>query len=331
MKTYSVAVVGATGLVGRTITRVLELRKFPVGSLRLLASQRSAGKKLTFGGCEHEVQALAADSFRGVEIALFSAGAAVSREFAPHAVRAGTVVIDNSSAFRMEPEVPLVVPEVNRAMIFRHKGIIANPNCSTIQMVVALKPLHDRWKITRVVVSTYQSVTGAGQRGLTQLEDEVARRQGGERKFPHRIAFNIVPQVDVFFEDGSTREEHKMVDETKKILGDPNVRVSATCVRVPVYGGHSESVNVEFEKPFDLNEVRDALRATPGIIVRDDPSSSSYPMPIDAWERDEVFLGRLRRDTSVPNGLNMWVVADNLRKGAATNAVQIAEEWIKGS
>jgi aspartate-semialdehyde dehydrogenase len=331
MDTYTVAVVGATGLVGRMMTRVLEERRFPVRSITLLASSRSAGKKLTFAGCEQEVRVLAADAFTGVNIALFSAGAAVSREFVPYAVNAGTLVIDNSSAFRMEPDVPLVVPEVNRSMIFRHKGIIANPNCSTIQMVVALKPLHDRWKIRRVVVSTYQSVTGAGQRGLAQLEDEVAQRTGGEQKFPHRIAFNVLPQVDVFFEDGSTREEHKMVNETKKILGDPTVNVSATCVRVPVYSGHSEAVNVEFEKPFDLEDVRKALRATPGVIVRDDPAHSSYPMPIDAWERDEVFVGRLRRDTSIPNGLNMWVVADNLRKGAATNAVQIAEEWIKGS
>ena len=214
-------------------------------------------------------------------------------------------------------------------MIFRHKGIIANPNCSTIQMVVALKPLHERWKIKRVVVSTYQSVTGAGKKGLTQLEEEIAGRTLPERKFPHQIAYNILPQVDVFLDDGYSKEEHKMINETKKIMGDDSIRVTATCVRVPVYGGHSEAVNVEFERPFDLAEARDALQRMPGIVLQDDPKQSKYPMPINAWEKDEVFVGRLRRDNSVPSGLDMWIVADNLRKGAATNAVQIAEEWIK--
>jgi len=285
---------------------------------------------MMFSGTPCPVQALTPQSFSGVEIALFSAGAAVSKEYAPHAVKAGTLVIDNSSAFRMNPDVPLVVPEVNREMIFRHKGIIANPNCSTIQMVVALKPLHDRWKIKRVVVSTYQSVTGAGQRGLAQLEFEVAKRQTKEKKFPHQIAYNILPQVDVFFDDGYTREEYKMVDETKKIMGDDSIQVSPTCVRVPVYGGHSESVNVEFDRPFDLEEVREALRSAPGVILQDAPQRSEYPMPINAWDHDEVFVGRLRRDGTVRSGLNMWIVADNLRKGAATNAVQIAEEWMKG-
>jgi len=278
-----------------------------------------------------EVRALTASSFEGVDIALFSAGAAVSREFAPHAVRSGTVVIDNSSAFRMAKDVPLVVPEVNRKDIFTHHGIIANPNCSTIQMVVALKPLHDRWRIRRIVVATYQSVTGAGKRGLNQLEDEVARRSGGEKKFPHPIAFNVLPQVDIFFDDGYTREEIKMVEETKKIMGDASIQVSATCVRVPVWGGHSEAVNVEFEKPCSPEEAREILRGAPGVIVRDEPASSVYPMPVEAWDKDEVFVGRIRRDTTVPHGLNLWVVADNLRKGAATNAVQIAEEWIKGN
>ena len=330
MRRYNTAVVGATGLVGRKMIQILEERKFPVGNIVLLASARSEGTMLTFAGTSHTVHTLTPDSFSGVDVALFSAGGAVSKQYAPHAVRAGTLVIDNSSAFRMDPEVPLVVPEVNRETIFRHKGIIANPNCSTIQMVVALTPLHDRWRIRRVVVSTYQSVTGAGQKGLSQLELEVAKRPLREKKFPHQIAYNILPQVDIFFDDGYTREEYKMVEETKKILGDDTVKVSPTCVRVPVYGGHSESVNVEFERPFDLEEVRKILRSAPGVILQDEPCRSEYPMPITAWGRDEVFVGRLRRDGTVLNGLNMWVVADNLRKGAATNAVQIAEEWIKG-
>lgn len=328
MREFAVAVVGATGLVGRKMVQVLEERKFPVRSLKLLASPRSEGTTLTFRGRAERVQALTPSSFSGVDVALFSAGATVSREFAPLAAGAGALAIDNSSAFRMDTNVPLVVPEVNPATIRQHKGIIANPNCSTIQMVVALKPLHDRWRIRRIVVSTYQSVTGAGKKGLNQLEDEVGKRTG-ERKFPHQIAFNILPQVDVFMDDRYTREEHKMMDETRKIMGDATIRVSATCVRVPVYGGHSESVNVEFEKPYELAEVREALRKAPGVILQDDPEQSVYPMPLNAWEKDEVFVGRLRRDISVDNGLDLWIVADNLRKGAATNAVQIAEEWVR--
>ena len=330
MKQYAVAVVGATGLVGRKMSQVLEEHRFPVGELRLLASARSAGKKIPFAHRDVTVCELTPESFAGVEIALFSAGAAVSREYAPHAVRAGTLVVDNSSAFRLDAGVPLVVPEVNRADIFTHRGIVANPNCSTIQMVVALKPLHDLWKIRRIVVSTYQSVTGAGKKGLTQLEDEVAQRPAGDKKFPHRIAFNVLPQVDVFLDDGSSKEEYKMVEETKKIMGDDSIRVSATCVRVPVWGGHSESVNVEFERPCDPAEARSALASAPGVIVRDDPGRSEYPMPVDAWDTDPVYVGRIRRDPTVPSGLNLWIVSDNLRKGAATNAVQIAEEWIKG-
>jgi aspartate-semialdehyde dehydrogenase len=313
------------------MTQVLLERRFPVGEITFLASERSEGKELKFNGSPLRVKRLMKDSFSGIDIALFSAGATVSKEYARHAADAGTLVIDNSSAFRMDQQVPLVVPEVNRHMIFCHKGIIANPNCSTIQMVVALKPLHDQWKITRVVVATYQSVTGAGQKGLTQLEQEIAKIPVQEKKFPHQIAFNILPQVDVFFDDGYSKEEYKMMQETKKIMGDDSIRVNATCVRVPVYGGHSESVNVEFEKPFDLGEARALLRKSPGVVLRDDPKTGEYPMPITAWGRDEVFVGRLRRDTTVPNGLTMWVVADNLRKGAATNAVQIAEEWIKGT
>jgi aspartate-semialdehyde dehydrogenase len=330
VKKYAVAVVGATGLVGRKMLQVLEEHRFPVGEIRLLASARSAGRTVTFARKHEPVHVLTPGSFAGVDIALFSAGATVSREYAPHAVSAGTLVVDNSSAFRLDAGVPLVVPEVNRADIFRHRGIIANPNCSTIQMVVALKPLHDLWKIRRIVVSTYQSVTGAGKKGLTQLEDEIAQRPAGEKKFPHRIAFNVLPQVDVFLEDGSSKEEYKMAEETKKIMGDDTIRVSATCVRVPVWGGHSESVNVEFEKPCDVAAARAALGAAAGVIVRDDPERSEYPMPVDAWDTDPVYVGRIRRDPTVPSGLNLWIVADNLRKGAATNAVQIAEEWVKG-
>jgi aspartate-semialdehyde dehydrogenase len=329
MKKYATAVVGATGLVGRKMVQILGERGFPVGKIVLLASERSAGKEMVFRGRTYTVRKLTPASFEGIDVALFSAGASVSKEFAPHAVRAGTLVIDNSSAFRMDDDVPLVVPEVNPEEIFRHRGIIANPNCSTIQMVVPLKPLHDRWKIKRVVVATYQSVTGAGKKGLTQLEAETAKQPVPEMKFPHPIAFNILPQVDIFCDDGYTREEYKMVNETKKIMGDQSIRVSATCVRVPVYGGHSESVNVEFERPFDLEEVRAALSRAPGVIIQDEPQRGTYPMPITAWDRDEVFVGRLRRDDTVPSGLNMWIVADNLRKGAATNAVQIAEAWIK--
>lgn len=328
MRVWNVAVVGATGLVGRKMIQVLEERKFPVGNIRLLASERSVGKEVSFAGKVHTVQQLVPDSFRGIEVALFSAGATVSKEFAPYAVRAGTLVIDNSSAFRMDAHVPLVVPEVNPRMILHQKGIIANPNCSTIQMVVALKPLHDRWKIKRIVVSTYQSVTGAGQRGLDQLEEEVAREPVTEMKFAHPIAFNVLPHVDVFFDDGYTKEEHKMVHETRKIMGDDTIKVTATCTRVPVFGGHSEAVNVEFERPFRLEEIREVLRHAPGIQLQDEPQSAVYPMPINAWEKDEVFVGRLRQDSTVPHGLNMWIVADNLRKGAATNAVQIAEQWV---
>ena len=330
MRLYNVAVVGATGMVGRKMIQVLQERKFPVGTIRFLASAQSIGKEVQFGGTVHRVEKLTEHSFHGVEVALFSAGATVSREFALHAVKAGTLVIDNSSAFRMDPTIPLVVPEVNRKMIFHHKGIIANPNCSTIQMVVALKPLHDRWKIKRIVVATYQSVTGAGQRGLDQLEQELAQAPLVERKFAHKIAMNILPQVDIFLPDGYTKEEHKMVQETKKILGDDGIIVNATCVRVPVYGGHSESVNIELERAFDLRDVREALLHAPGVIVQDNPDTSEYPMPITAWDKDEVFVGRIRRDETIANGLTLWIVSDNLRKGAATNAVQIAEEWIKG-
>jgi len=328
MKAYTVAVVGATGLVGRKMLDVLAERRFPVKTLRLLASARSAGKKITFAGRENIVEELTSDSFSGVDIALFSAGATVSKTYAPIAANKGALVIDNSSAFRMDPEVPLIVPEVNPEKVTAHKGIIANPNCSTIQMVVALKPLHDRWKIRRIVVSTYQSVTGAGKHGVDQLEAELARHPHPERKFPHAIAFNVLPQIDVFVDGGNSKEEWKMVNETPKIMGDSNIKITATCVRVPVYGGHSEAVNVEFEQPYTLEEVRETFSHAPGVCLQDDVTQSIYPMPTSAHNKDEVFVGRLRRDETVPNGLNLWIVSDNLRKGAATNAVQIAEAWI---
>jgi aspartate-semialdehyde dehydrogenase len=329
MKKFTLAVVGATGLVGRKMIEVLEERNFPVGELRPLASARSLGKKLKFHGREIEVEELKPESFEGVDIALFSAGASVSKAFAPHAVKAGTLVIDNSSAFRMDNDVPLVVPEVNPGDIRNHAGIIANPNCSTIQMVVALKPLHDRWKIRRIVVSTYQSVTGAGKPAVTQLEAEMAKEKNPPRKFPHQIAYNVLPHIDVFSDDGYTKEEKKMMNETRKIMGDESILLTATCVRVPVFGGHSESVNIEFERPLALEEVMETLRQAPGVCVQDDVKQNIYPMPIWSHEKDEVFVGRIRRDTTIPNGLNLWIVSDNLRKGAATNAVQIAEEWVK--
>lgn len=324
---FAVAVVGATGLVGRKMLEILEIRKFPISKLRLLASERSAGSTLPFLGERHRVEVLRPESFTGMDIALFSAGAAASKEFAPIGAGMGTLIIDNSSAFRMDPDVPLVVPEVNPADVFKHKGIIANPNCSTIQLVVALKPLHDRWKVKRVVVSTYQSVTGAGKKAVAQLESEIAGTPAAEQKFPHQIAFNTLPQVDLFLENGYTREEMKMVHETKKIMGDSSIQLTATCVRVPVVGGHSESVNIQFEKPYDIRDVIETLRRSPGICVQDDVLRNIYPMAISAREKDEVFVGRIRRDDTIENGLNLWIVSDNLRKGAATNAVQIAEVW----
>lgn len=332
MQEYNVIVAGATGMVGRKMIQVLEERKFPVGRLMPLASSRSVGQEIEFRGKKVRVEELTHQSLsqKDAELALFSAGASVSREFAPTAARNGILVIDNSSAFRMDPDTPLVVPEVNRDKIFQHKGIIANPNCSTIQMVVALKPLHDRYRIKRVVVSTYQSVTGAGKKGYDQLMRELNKEEVVTKKFAHQISFNCLPHIDEFLDDGYTREEIKMMKETQKIMGDESIKVTATCVRVPVVGGHSEAVNVEFDKPYDLVEVRELLRKSPGLVVQDDPQDKQYPMPIWAHEKDEVFVGRLRRDDTVKNGLNMWIVSDNLRKGAATNAVQIAEAWIEG-
>lgn len=329
MKLHDVAVVGATGLVGRTMVQVLQERAFPVNRLVLLASERSTGKELDFNGGSVPVQALSPDKFRHCEFVLFSAGATVSREFAPLAVRSGAVVIDNSSAFRMDAQVPLVVPEVNRRQIFKHKGIVANPNCSTIQLVVVLKPLHDRFRVKRVVVSTYQSVTGAGQKGVDQMMDELAGREPAQKNFPHRIAHNALPHIDIVFDDGYTKEEWKIMNETSKIIGE-KIRLTATCVRVPVVGGHSESVNIEFEKKCSVEEIRETLRQAPGVVVMDDPKANVYPMPVNVQGKDDVFVGRIRKDETVSSGVNLWIGADNVRKGAATNAVQIAEALVLG-
>ena len=331
-KTYSVAILGATGLVGRTMLQVLDERNFPVREIMPLASERSRGKKIDFRGSTFVTEVPSRKIFSKADIALFSAGAGASRQWAPVAVDAGAVVIDNSSAFRMDPEVPLVVPEVNPEVIVdadgRPKGIIANPNCSTIQMVIVLKPLHDRYRIRRVVVSTYQSVTGKGKEGRDALEDELAGKVPGSFVHVHQIAFNAVPHIDVFQENGYTKEEMKMVGETRKIMCDESLSVSPTTVRIPVYGGHGESLNIEFEDDFEIGEIRELLAGSPGIIVQDDPSSNIYPMPLTSYEKDEVFVGRIRRDYWHPKTLNMWIVADNLRKGAATNAVQIAEQLV---
>ena len=324
-----VAVLGATGLVGRTMIKVLEERNFPVSDIVPLASSRSAGQVITFKGREFIIREPSKEAFQGVDIALFSAGAKASREWAQIAAGEGAIVIDNSSAFRMDTDVPLVVPEVNPGDIFKGDGtpepIIANPNCSTIQMVVVLKPLHDRFGLKRVVVSTYQSVTGKGKVWRDALESELAGEKQDEFTHFHQIAFNAVPQIDAFTENGYTKEEMKMVNETRKIMGDDAISVSPTTVRIPVYGGHGESLNIELERDFDIDELRELLRTSPGIILQDDPSARIYPMPLTSYERDEVFVGRIRRDYWHPRTVNMWIVADNLRKGAATNAVQIAE------
>lgn len=332
---YNVAVVGATGAVGEQMREVLEERRFPIGKLRLLASERSAGQFLEFAGEQHRVEVLKEDSFEGMDIGLFSAGGSVSAKFAPIAAAAGAVVVDNTAYFRMDPEVPLVVPEVNAKDIalYKKRGIIANPNCSTIQMVVALKPIHDAARIVRVVVSTYQSVSGAGRKAMEELSQQVVALFNGQdikkEKFPHQIAFNCIPHIDVFLEGGYTKEELKMINETRKILGEPSLRVTATTVRVPVFCGHSESVNVETEKKLTVQDVKTILKEAPGVILCDEPEHNVYPMAIDAVGKDATYVGRIREDNSVPNGLNLWVVADNLRKGAALNAVQIAEILIR--
>ncbi|MBZ0219642.1 MAG: aspartate-semialdehyde dehydrogenase [Candidatus Methylomirabilis sp.] len=334
-KKYNVAIAGATGVVGKEFLKILEERAFPVGELKLLASERSAGARVEFKGVEELVTELDKESFEGVDIGLFSPGASVSAKYAPKAAKAGCIVIDNTSQFRMDPDVPLVVPEVNPEDIglYTKKNIIANPNCSTIQMVVALKPIHDKYRIKRIVVSTYQSVSGAGKEAMEELSTQVKElfnmREPSVNVFPHRIAFNCLPQIDSFLDNGYTKEEMKMVNETRKIFGDDSVRVTATTVRVPVFVGHSESVNVETEKPIDPKDVKKLLSKSPGITVVDEPGEGAYPMPSDAAGTDDVYVGRIRRDDTVPNGLNMWIVADNLRKGAALNAVQIAEALIK--
>ncbi|WP_294185094.1 aspartate-semialdehyde dehydrogenase [Sphingobacterium sp.] len=319
-----VAVVGATGLVGTEMLTVLAARNFPVTELIPVASERSKGKEIEFKGKKYKVVTPSEAIALKPDVALFSAGGDTSKEFAPKFAEAGITVIDNSSAWRMDPTKKLVVPEVNGDVLSAEDKIIANPNCSTIQMVVALKPLHDKYKIKRVVVSTYQSVTGTGVKAVNQLMDERAGKDG-EKAYPYQIDLNVIPHIDVFQENGYTKEEMKMILETNKIMRDDSIKVTATTVRIPVMGGHSESLNIEFENDFDLNDVRAALAAQSGCIVVDDPSSLQYPMPKDAHGRDEVFVGRIRRDESQPNTLNMWVVADNLRKGAATNAVQVAE------
>ncbi|MEO8324496.1 MAG: aspartate-semialdehyde dehydrogenase, partial [Nitrospirota bacterium] len=327
---YTVAVVGATGAVGTEMIQVLEERDFPVGELIPLASARSEGNEVTFRGQTLLVKVLEPNSFEGVDVALFSAGAGVSKEYGPIAVRAGAVVVDNSSAWRMDPKVPLVVPEVNVHALSGHQGLIANPNCSTIQMVVALKPLHDAARIKRIIVTTLQSVSGTGKDAMEELVEQSRQLLSfGEAKvavYPHQIAFNCLPHIDDFLPNGYTKEEMKMVNETRKILGESSLPITATTVRVPVFICHAESVNIETEQKLSANDARAILAAAPGIQVYDDPGRNLYPLPIDVVGTDAVFVGRVREDESVPNGLNVWIVADNLRKGAALNAVQIAEE-----
>ena len=329
-----IAVMGATGAVGREMLKTLEQRALPYSSVKLLASERSAGTQLLFDGRLHEVQLLTENSFSDVDIVLASAGGSVSQKFAPVAAKAGAVVIDNTSAFRMDPEVPLVVPEVNPDAARRHKGIIANPNCSTIQMVVALGPLHREATIKRVIVSTYQATSGAGAAAMEEMEEQTEALIHGApvpepAKFAHRIAFNVLPHIDVFLDNGYTKEEIKMVKETCKILEDDSVKVTATCVRVPVFRGHSESINIETEKKLTPQRAREILAAAPGIKIVDDPANNAYPLPIYAEGLDDTYVGRIREDETIANGLNFWCVSDNLRKGAALNAVQIAELLIE--
>ena len=333
MKDYNVAVVGATGLVGQEFIKILVQRSFPMASIRLLASDRSAGRKLSVNNQEIEVEETTPDSFWGVDIALFSAGAEISRYFSPIAAREGTVVVDNSSAFRMDKAVPLVVPEVNPEDIKRHKGIIANPNCSTIQMVVALYPLHRVNPIKRIVVDTYQAVSGTGSAAVEELRTQVKQVLEGQSTiphvYPHQIAFNVLPEIDVFLDNGYSKEEWKMVEETRKIMHADDIAISATCVRVPVLVGHGEAIHVEFSQPMSVDEAQRILSRAPGVRLLDDTTISLYPQPWSAAGSDDVFIGRIRQDVSHPNGLVMWVVADNLRKGAALNTIQIAEEMIK--
>jgi aspartate-semialdehyde dehydrogenase len=330
---YVVAVVGATGAVGNEMIATLEQRNFPVGKLRLFASERSEGKTLSFRGEEVPVETLNENAFKGVDIALFSAGGDRSKDWAPVAAKSGCVVIDNSSQWRMDPEVPLVVPEVNPHDLKWHKGIIANPNCSTIQMVVVLKPIHDAARIKRVVVTTFQSVSGTGKKAMDELMQQTTDllnfRPVQKNVYPHQIAFNCLPHIDKFLDNGYTKEEMKMVNETRKIMGDDSIRVTATTVRVPVFRCHSESLNIETEKKITASEVRAVLSAAPGVVVYDAPEKNIYPLAVDVADKDETYAGRIREDESIENGINMWIVADNLRKGAAFNAVQIAEKLIE--
>jgi aspartate-semialdehyde dehydrogenase len=323
MKSYNIAVVGATGMVGQKMLEVLAELKFPVKNLYPMASKRSAGKEILFNKKTYIVQELCDEVFdQDIDIALFSAGGDTSARFSPVAAKKGVIVIDNSSAFRMDPTVPLVVPEVNPEDLDAHKNIIANPNCSTIQAMVALKPLQDVYGIKRIVYSTYQAVSGSGVKGYADLEDGIKGHENGF--YPHPIAFNCLPHIDSFLENGYTKEEMKMVNETQKILHDDTLKITATTVRVPVFYSHSESINVELKKDFDVNEIKALYQRSPGIVLEDDPENNIYPLALNATNKDEVFVGRIRRDFSVDHGINLWVVADNIRKGAATNAVQIA-------
>lgn len=333
MKNYKLAIVGATGVVGRCILKVLEEKNLPISKYVFFASIKSAGKQISFMKENYTIQELTEVSFcEGFDFAIFSAGASVAKKFAPIAVKNGCVVIDNSSAFRMNCDVPLIVPEVNSEDIKANKGIIANPNCSTIQAVVALKPLDDKYNIKRIVYSTYQAVSGAGSKGILDLENGINAFSTNEdyslNKFPHPIFNNCLPHIDVFLDNGYTKEEEKMINETRKILKKPDLNVTATTVRVPVFNSHSECINVEFEKEFDLNDLINTLKNSPGIIVQNDSESNIYPMAINSTNTNEVFVGRIRRDFSISSGVNLWVVADNIRKGAATNAIQILERMI---
>ncbi|MTI49538.1 aspartate-semialdehyde dehydrogenase [Sporosalibacterium faouarense] len=328
MKNINLAIVGATGMVGRTFLKILEERNFPIDNLYLFASSKSKGQKLTFKDKEYVVEELQETSFNGdIDIALFSAGGEVSKRFAPIAKEKGVIVIDNSSAWRMNDEVPLVVPEVNPSDVTWHKGIISNPNCSTIQCVVPLKPLHDLFKIKRIVFSTYQAVSGSGLGGLKDLENGLNSLK--PKKYPHPIAFNCLPHIDIFMDNNYTKEEMKMIQETKKILDDDSLNITATSVRVPVKFGHCVSINLEFERTFEIQDIYNSFRSSKGIIVQDDVSRNIYPTPLSCEGTDDVYVGRIRRDYSIKNGLNLWVVADNIRKGAATNTVQIAELLLK--
>lgn len=322
---YNVAVVGATGLVGSTMLKVLSEENFPIDNLYLFSSKKSAGKTINYCGKDYTVEELKEDSFdeRNIKVALFSAGGSVSEKFAPLAAKAGAIVVDNSSAFRMDPEVPLVVPEINPEDIKKNKGIIANPNCSTIQSVLPLKPIHDKYKIKRVIYSTYQSVSGSGIKGISDLEEET------NLAYKYPIKNNCIPQIDVFLDNGYTKEEMKMINETKKILHDDSLFVTATTVRVPVRNSHSISINVEVEKPFEIEDVKKIIANYPGMILEDDPTNEIYAMPLMAKDKNEVFVGRIRRDFTVENGINLWSCADNIRKGAATNAVQIAKKLLE--